>query len=58
MEGFLCYRIGGLIFGAASTWRGLLSEFYGKLNIPGGILWISINRHDPMGAKIKTQKNP
>ena len=28
-EGFLCYQIGGLIFGGAYTWRGLFSEFYG-----------------------------
>ena len=30
-EGFLHYRIGGLIFGGAYTWRGLFSEFYGIL---------------------------
>ena len=29
-EGFLRYRIGGLIFGVSFTWRGLFSEFYGK----------------------------
>ena len=29
MEGFLRYRIGGLIFGGAYTRRGLFSEFYG-----------------------------
>ena len=29
MEGFLHYDFGGLIFGAAYTWRGLFSEFYG-----------------------------
>ena len=28
-EGFLRYRIGGLIFGGAYIWRGLFSEFYG-----------------------------
>ena len=28
-EGFLRYWFGGLIFGAAYTWRGLFSEFYG-----------------------------
>ena len=28
-EGFLRYEFGGLIFGAAHTWRGLFSEFYG-----------------------------
>ena len=28
-EGFLHYDFGGLIFGAAYTWRGLFSEFYG-----------------------------
>ena len=28
-EGFLRYRIAGLIFGGAYTWRGLFSEFYG-----------------------------
>ena len=28
-EGFLRYRIGGLIFGGAYTWRGFFSEFYG-----------------------------
>ena len=30
MEGFLRHRFGGLIFGAAYTWRGLFSEFYGS----------------------------
>ena len=30
-EGFLRYRFGGLIFGRAYTWRGLFSEFYGKV---------------------------
>ena len=30
MEGFLCYRFGGLIFGGAYTWRGLFLEFYGN----------------------------
>ena len=25
------YEFGGLIFGAAYTWRGLFSEFYGTL---------------------------
>ena len=29
-EGFLRYRFGEL-FGGAYTWRGLFSEFYGKL---------------------------
>ena len=29
-EGFLRYEFGGLIFGAAYTWRGLFSEFYGN----------------------------
>ena len=28
-EVFLRYRVGGLIFGGAYTWRGLFSEFYG-----------------------------
>ena len=28
-EGCFRYRFGGLIFGGASTWRGLYSEFYG-----------------------------
>ena len=28
-EGFLRYWIGGLIFGGACTWRGLVTEFYG-----------------------------
>ena len=31
MEGFLRYEFGGLIFGGAYTWRGLFSEFYGRL---------------------------
>ena len=31
MEGFLPYRIGGLIFGVAYTWRGLFLEFYGMI---------------------------
>ena len=30
-EGFLRYDFGGLIFGGAYTWRGLLLEFYSKL---------------------------
>ena len=29
LEGFLRYRLGGLIFGGAYTWRGLFSKFYG-----------------------------
>ena len=33
-EGFLRYRFGGVIFGGAYTWRGLLSEFYGIQKIP------------------------
>ena len=32
-EGFLRYDFGGLIFGAAYTWRGLFSEFYGTFII-------------------------
>ena len=31
-EVFLRYRFGGLIFGEAYTWRGLLSEFYGSFS--------------------------
>ena len=27
---FLHYEFGGLIFGGAYTWRGLISEFYGS----------------------------
>ena len=27
-EGFFRYRLGGLIFGGAYSWRGLFSEFY------------------------------
>ena len=30
-EGFLHYRLGGLTFGGAYTWRGLFLEFYGLL---------------------------
>ena len=37
MEGFLHYRIGGLIFQGAYTSRGLFSEFY-------GILFFILNR--------------
>ena len=33
-EGFLHYRIWGLIFGGAYTWKGLFSEFYGIFVIP------------------------
>ena len=29
-EGFLRYESGGVIFGGAYTWRGLLSKFHGK----------------------------
>ena len=32
-EGYLCLRFGGLIFGRAYFWEGLLSEFYGLLVI-------------------------
>ena len=35
MEGFLHYDFGGLIFGAASTWRGLFSEFYSNTKSGG-----------------------
>ena len=28
----LSYEIGGLIFGGASTWRGLFLEFYGIIS--------------------------
>ena len=38
MEGFLSYRIGGLIFGGAYTWRGLFSEFYGFGVVTSGII--------------------
>ena len=39
IKGFLRYRIGGLIFGEAYTWRGLFSEFYGNLlPISGAVL--------------------
>ena len=31
MDGFLCYKFIGLIFGRAYTWRGLFSELYGNL---------------------------
>ena len=31
MADFLRYEFGGLIFGGAYTWRGLISEFYGIL---------------------------
>ena len=31
-EVFLRYRFGGLIFGEAYTWRGLLSELYGSFS--------------------------
>ena len=32
-EGFLPYWFGGLIFEGAYTWRGLFSEFYGRLKL-------------------------
>ena len=35
-EGFLRYRVGGLIFGGAYTWRGLFSEFYGMIWVGTG----------------------
>ena len=31
-EGLLSYEFGGLIFGGASTWRGLFLEFYGIIS--------------------------
>ena len=33
MEGFLCNKIRGLIFGGAYTCRSLLSEFYGIVTL-------------------------
>ena len=39
IKGFLRYRIVGLIFGEAYTWRGLFLEFYGNLlPISGAVL--------------------
>ena len=41
IKGFLCYRIRGLIFGEAYTWRGLFSELYlygNLLPISGAVL--------------------
>ena len=32
-EGFLRYEFGALIFGGAYPWRGLFSEFYGRLHV-------------------------
>ena len=34
------YRLGGLIFGGAYIWRGLFSEFYGKLTIIDRLLYM------------------
>ena len=39
MEGFLCFKFEGLIFGGAYTWKGLFSEFYGMLSWHVGIVW-------------------
>ena len=43
--GFLYYRLGGLIFGGAYTWRGLFSEFYGicLMHINYYFLWFYVN---------------
>ena len=35
-EGFLRYDFGGLMFGGAYTWRGLFSEFYGRMFVKRG----------------------
>ena len=32
-QGFLRYNFGGLLFGGAYTWSGLLSEFYGLISL-------------------------
>ena len=58
LEGQINGGFFALLDRGAYIWRGLFSEFCSKLNIPVGIPWISVNRDDPMGAKIKTQKNP
>ena len=44
-EGFLRYRFGGVIFGAAYTWRGLFSVFYSSFYSHGQLpkhvqLWL------------------
>ena len=47
-EGFLGYRIGGLIFGGAYTWRGLFSEFYG----------ISLGKYQTYWRGVSLMKDP
>ena len=48
------YRIGGLIFGGAYTWRGLFSEFYGnKVLFLFMIMPISIQSSIELSASIK-----
>ena len=42
MEDFLRYKFEGLIFGAAYTWRGLFSEFYGTYTYKLNTLLVSL----------------
>ena len=44
-KGFLRYRLGGLIFGGAYTWRGLFSEFYG-ISETTGTNFFKISSHN------------
>ena len=56
-EGFLRYRIGGLIFGGAYTWRGLLSEFYGTLKEKKGKARINGKKRNNTGSPMSAS-NP
>ena len=44
------YRIGGLIFGGAYTWRGLFSEFYGMFFQIRDFVYLAV---DPLGTSNK-----
>ena len=56
MEGFWHYRLGGLIFGGAYTWRGLFSEFYGILMLGIPYCFVLFENH-PLLLRISLAEN-
>ena len=54
MEGFLHHEFGVLIFGGASTWRGLFSEIYGIFGVGKQIQLVVRVGLDPSDCKSST----
>ena len=55
---FLRYRFGELVFGGACTWRGLFSEFYGKLHNDGFNTYRDMmysTKHETTALEIQTR---